>query len=101
MLKTAVSLKMSTSNKLDVGEGEGGDSVGGMEIAKKSEKLKGQKLFKSQKPAKSGKNLSKSGNLLNFNAKNSEPSFLTPKTRVAFKRLRLAFIKAPFFDILI
>ena len=43
----------------------------------------------------SGKKLSKSGNLSNFNAKENELSFLTPNTRTAFNHLQLAFIKAP------
>ena len=41
------------------------------------------------------KKLSKSGNLPNFDAKNSRPSFLTPKARSAFNRLWLAFTEAP------
>ena len=72
---------------------EFGDS--GMEHAKKSGKSKGQKTSKSRKSAKSGKNSSKSGNLPNFGATKTEPSFLTPKARSAFNRLRLAFTKAP------
>ena len=57
----------------------GGNSV---EYATKLEKSK--KLSKSQKLAKSGKKLLKSGNLLDFNAKNNGPSFLTPEARAAF-----------------
>ena len=92
----------------EVGDGKGDDGFGGVEIAKKSGKLKGQKTFKSQKLAKSqklsksgkskgekSKKPSKSGNSPNFNAKDSGLSFLTPKTRSAFNRLRLAFIEAP------
>ena len=45
--------------------------------------------------AKSEKNLSKSRNLSNFNTKNNGPSFLTPKAKTAFNRLRLAFTKTP------
>ena len=56
--------------------------------------LKVQKSSKSWKSAKS-KKLSKSRNLPNFDAKNSEPSFLIPKARAAFNHLWLAFIKAP------
>ena len=54
MLKLAVPPEMLISDKLKVGDGESGDGIGGIKIAKKSGKLKGQKLFKSQKPAKSG-----------------------------------------------
>ena len=95
MLKTAAPLERSTSE--EVGDGEGSDSVNGssVEIAKKSGKLKGQKTSKSQKLSKSGKNLSKSGNSPNFGATESGPSFLTPKARSAFNRLRLTFTKAP------
>ena len=67
----------------------------GVEHAKKSGKSKGQKMSKSQKSSKSGKNSSKSGNLPNFGATKTEPSFLTPKARSAFNRLRLAFTEAP------
>ena len=76
------------------GEDDGFDGDG-VEHAKKSGKSKGQKTSKSQKSAKSGKNSSKSGNLPNFGATESEPSFLTPKARSTFNRLRLAFTKAP------
>ena len=79
--------------------GVGGD--GGNELAKKSGKLsKGLKSPKSgnskrKNLTKSGKNLSKSGNSPNFGATETGLSFLTPKARSAFNRLRLAFIKAP------
>ena len=42
---------------------------------------------------KSGKKLSKSRNLPNFDVKKNEPSFLTSDTKMDFNRLRLAFIK--------
>ena len=106
MLKTAALLKKSTLE--EIGDGEGGDDIGGVEIAKKSGKLKGQKTSKSQKLSKSrkskgekSKKLSKSGNSPNFDAKDSGPSFLTPKARSAFNCLQLAFTKPRFFDILI
>ena len=94
MLKTAAPLEKSISEK--VGDGEGGNGVngGGVEIAKKSGKLKGQKTSKSQKSSKSEKNLSKSGNLSNFGTTESGPSFLTSEARSAFNRLRLAFTEA-------
>ena len=64
------------------------------ELAKKSGKSKSKKskkLSKSQKSAKSGKNLSKRWNLPNFSATETGSNFLTPKTRVAFNCLWLAF----------
>ena len=88
----------------EVGDDKGGDGVdgGGVEIAKKSGKSKGQILAKSRKLSKSRKSkgeklkkLPKSGNLPNFDAKNTGPSFLTPEARSGFNRLRLAFTKAP------
>ena len=108
MLKMAAPPEKSTLEKVD--NIEGGDDVGGVEIAKKSRKSKGQKMFKSQKLAKSQKlsksgkskgeklnKLQKSGNSPNFDAKNSEANFLTPKVGSAFNCLRLAFTKAPIF----
>ena len=49
MLKTAALPKKSNFNKLEIGDGKGDNSVGGnsVEFAKKSEKLKDQKLAKS------------------------------------------------------
>ena len=92
MLKTATLLERLTSE--EVGNSEGGDGVdGGVKIVKKLGKLKGQKtskfqkLAKSRKLSKSGKNSSKSGNLPNFGATKSGPSFLTPEARSAFNRL--------------
>ena len=102
MLKTAAPPERSTSERLKVSNGKSSDSIDGVKIAKKLEKSKGQKLSKSQKPAKTGKNLLKSGNSPNFDAKDSGPSFLTPKARAAFNDLRLTFTKAPilwYFDL--
>ena len=80
------------------GRNDGNSKVDGfsdsMEHAKKSRKLKGQKMSKSRKSAKSWKNSSKSGNLPNFGVTESGPSFLTPEARSTFNRLRLAFTKA-------
>ena len=105
MLKTAASPERSTSEIVD--DNKSSDSVGDVKIAKKFGKSKGQKTFKSQKLAKSQKlsklgkskgekliKLSNSGNSSNFDAKKSGPSILTPKARLAFNRLRLAFTKA-------
>ena len=47
--------------------------------------------------AKLRKNLSKSENSSNFNAKDDEPSFLTSEAGAAFNCLWLAFIEAPIF----
>ena len=46
MLKTAMLLEKLTSDRLKVGNSEGGISIGGdgIELAKKSRKLKSQKL---------------------------------------------------------
>ena len=88
------------SISIEVDDGKGGDGVGGVEIAKKLGKSKSQKTSKSQKLTKY-KKLLKNRNLSNFNAKNSGHSFLTPKARLAFNCLRLAFTKAPilwYFD---
>ena len=84
-----------------------GDSV---EYTKKSGKSKDQNSAKSQKLEKSrklsklgnskGKNLakskkpSKSGNSSHFDTKKAGLSFLTPKAKAAFNRLRLAFTEA-------
>ena len=84
MLKTTTLPKSLIS--IEIGDSEGGDGVGGMVIAKKSGKLKGQKILKSQKLAKF-KKLLKSGNLSNLNANNSGLSFLTPEARSAFNHL--------------
>ena len=65
------------------------------ELTKKSGKLKGQILSKSQKSAKFRKNLTKSENLPNFGATKTRPSFLTSGARESFNCLRPAFIKAP------
>ena len=90
---------------LEVGNDNGevvkfGVGSGGEKLAKKSAKSskglklsklgnsKGKNLAKSKKP-------SKSGNSPNFDAKEVGLSFLTPKARAAFNRLRLAFTKAP------
>ena len=76
-------------------------SRNGVEHAKKSGKLsksgksKSEKTSKSQNLAKSGKKLSKSGNLTNFDATEIGPKFLTPDARTVFNRLRLAFTEAP------
>ena len=80
----------------EVGGIEGSD-----ELIEKYEKLsktgklsKSRKLSKSQKLAKSRKELLKKRNLSNFNAKENEPSFLTPDVKTAFNHLWLAFTKA-------
>ena len=73
----------------------------GVEHTKKSEKLsksgklKSKKMSKSQNLAKSGKKLSKSGNLTNFDNTKAGPKFLNSNARTAFNRLWLAFIEAP------
>ena len=70
-----------------------GISRNDVEYIKKSGKLsklgksKSEKTFKSQNLAKSGKKLSKSGNLTNFNTTEAGPKFLTPNTKIAFNHL--------------
>ena len=93
-----VTNKVFAANK--VGDVEGCDKLIGkyeklLKIEKLSENLilftlenlKGKKLSKSQKLAKSKKKLSKSKNLRNFDAKKKELSFLTLDTRIGFNRL--------------
>ena len=100
MLKTTVSLQVLAADKMlaadEVGGIEGGDEsiekCGNLLKTRKISKI--QKSSKSRKSAKSKKPL-KSGNPSNFDAKDSMPSFLTPKARAAFNRLRLNFTKAP------
>ena len=74
-----------------------GFGIDDVEHAKKLGKSKGQKMSKSWKSAKSGKNSAKSGNLPNFGTTKARSSFLTPGAREAFNRLQLAFTKAPIF----
>ena len=50
-------------------------------------KLKSEKLFKFQNLAKLKKKLLKSGNLLNFNTKKTDPSFLTFDNKIIFNNL--------------
>ena len=80
MLKISALPEKLTFDRLEIGDVESGDGAGGVEIAKKLRKLKGQKLAKFKKPLKSK-------DLPNFNIKNSGPSSLIPKTRAAFNRL--------------
>ena len=77
----------------EVGSIEGGDK-----LIEKYEKLsKTRKLSKSQILTKSGKKLSKSGNLPNFDIKKNRPNFLTPNISTAFNYLQLTFIKASIY----
>ena len=100
----------STSNRyensrLASGKNNGNDKIhkfDNMEYAKKSEKLKSQKLTKSQKLSKleklkgeKSKKLSKIGNSSNFNAMKVKPSFLTSNARTTFNHLQLIFTQAP------
>ena len=93
MLKTTVLSDKLAFEKIDYGRptfgrnndnskidefGVSGDS---MEYAKKLKKLKGQKL------SKSGKKLSKSGNLPKFNTKKARSNFITFDNREFFNRL--------------
>ena len=97
------------SRKNDGNSEVDGFSGDGMEYAKKSGKSKAQKSAKFRKLSKSGKSKCKkskkppkSENSSNFDAKDTQPSFLTPEARSAFNRLWLAFIEAPiiwYFDL--
>ena len=64
------------------------------EKSSKSGKSKSEKTSKSRNSAKSGKKLSKSGNLTNFDATEDGSKFLTPDARTSFNYLRLAFTEA-------
>ena len=87
MLKTIVSLQVFVTNKM-LAANEINDVESNDESIEKCGKLsKTRKLSKSQKSAKLRKKLSKSGNISNFNAKENEPSFLTPDARMAFNYL--------------
>ena len=87
MLKTTVSSQVLIDNKM-LATNEIGGVKGGNKSIKKCEKLsKTRKLSKSRKLAKSKKELSKSGNLSNFEAKKNGPSFLTPNAKTAFNHL--------------
>ena len=87
-------------------DGECGNGVGSEEFAKTSEQLskglKSSKLgnLKGKNLAKS-KKLSKSRNSPNFDVKKAGPSFLTPKAKAVFNRLRKPSLKPQFFNILI
>ena len=108
MLKTTMSSQVLAANKVldvrvlttnDVGDVGGGDGLndGSKRVEPKTGiTSKVQKSSKSRKLAKSKKS-SKSGNSPNFGATETGPSFLTPKARSAFNRLRLTFTEAPIF----
>ena len=105
MLKTTMLLQVLAANKVlgakvlaanevgDVGDGDG-LSDRSKYVEPKTGRLENQKTSKSRNLAKSKKQ-SKSGNSPKFDATKAGPSFLTPKARATFNRLRLAFIKAP------
>ena len=103
MLKMTVPSERLTPKRLGVSDGEVdrfGISGNGVEHAKKLGKLsksgksKSKKMSKSRNSAKSEKKLSKSGNSTNFDVTEDGPKFLTPDTKTAFNRLRLAFTEA-------
>ena len=112
MLKTTISSQVLVADKILVANKVDGVKGGNKLIEKcgksskteklsksqklsKSEKSKSEKTSKSQNLAKLRKKSLKSGNSTNFNATKNKPKFLTPDTRTAFNRLRLAFIEAP------
>ena len=87
MLKTIVSSQVFIANEVLATNKVGDVECGDKSIKKYRKLLKTKKLSKSRKSAKSKKELSKSGNLPNFNVKKNEPSFLTLDARMAFKCL--------------
>ena len=86
---------MFIANKVLVARVLTADKVGGAGRGSKLKSVESKTgiLSKSQKLAKLGKKSLKSGSLPNFHAKKNELSFLTPKTRATFNRLRLIFTK--------
>ena len=115
MLKTTMSLQVLAINEVlsvkVLAVNEDGDVGGGDGLSDRSKRVepkigrsKSQKSAKSRKLSQSGKSKGEkskkpltSGNLPNFDAKNSRPSFLTPKARSTFNRFWLAFTKALIF----
>ena len=94
MLKIAILPERSNSNRLEFGDGKGGDGDNNIKLAKKSEKFKSQKLAKFQKSSKLGKSkgeklkkLSSSGNSYYFNATKANSSFLISNTKITLNRL--------------
>ena len=97
MLKTIMLSQILIANKI-LAANNVGSVESDNELIKKCGKLsKTRKLFKSQKSAKLGKELSKSGNLPNFDAKKKGLNFLILDTRMTFNCLRVIFTKAWIF----
>ena len=108
MLKTTISSKMLTANKMlgarmlaankvvDIEDGDGSKYVKSKTGRSESQNLaKFRKLSKSEKSkGKKSKKLSKSRNSSNFDATEARPSFLTLGARETFNCLWLAFTKA-------
>ena len=98
MLKTTLSSEVRAADEVLVANEVSSVEGGGESIEKcgklsKTEKSSKSRNTKDKKSAKS-KKPSKSGNSPNFDVTKAGPSFLTPKARSAFNRLRLTFIKA-------
>ena len=101
VINEVLGAKVLTVNKTGNIKGSDRLSDGSKYVEPKTRRSESQKLAKSQKLSKSRKSKgekskkpSKSGNLSNFDIKNSGSSFLTPKARSAFNRLRLTFTEA-------
>ena len=97
ILKTIMLLQVLTANEMLIANEVGGVKSDDKLIEKYGKLLKGLKLFKSKnliskKLAKFKKPL-KIRNSSNFDPKKTGPSFLTPKAKAIFNRLRLAFTK--------
>ena len=91
MLKITVSSQVFIADEILAANKVGGIKSRDELIEKYGKLSKTRKLFKFQKLSKSEKKLSKSGNLLNFNAKKNGPSFLTPNAKTTFNFLTVNF----------
>ena len=96
ILKTTISSKVLTVNR--VNNIKSGDRL--KRVKARTRRSKCQKLAKLRKLSKSEKSkteklkrLSKIGNSPNFDSTKTRVSFLTPYVRMAFNRLRLAFME--------
>ena len=81
----------NNGNKLITKKNDGNSKIklgdNGVKHIKKSEKLKGQKMFKSPNLAKSKKKSSKNRNSFNFDVIEAEPKFFISNAKMAFSHL--------------
>ena len=97
MLKTTMLSQVFVINKIFIID-KNSSIKDNNKLTKKFIKLKTKKLSKLQKLAKLRKKLLTNENLLKFDIKKTEPSFLTFNTRIAFNYLWLTFIKTSIFQ---